>query len=597
MAISPMHSLTDSQCDSIAVLDERRDHQRQPGMVGALPRATAAAPALAAGVGIDYLAVVRRAAATDSLAAAALRGCEEVLAGRQTLFTLEYPCHSPDRERWFECRHPLLGAIKGWSSVIGTSARTSWPRPPERIAERRQNERDLNAVLNSVSSMIGYWDRNLRNRFANHAYRDWFGIDPATIPGKHIREVIGEERYRLNLPYIEAVLRGSSTAVRTRHSVAGWPLGAPCAGPLHPGRGQWRGAGLLRRDHRRHPRSRQASRPCSAPRRLAGSAVTRSNCPRNQWLGSPMLERILGIGPEYEHHRRLAGAIAACGRSAGVARLRPTGHVASGRLRPPVPYRSPRDGAMRWMHGLGQVECAANGQPYAWSAPYRTSPSASWPRRRRRSCSTRTRAWCDELIAVQERERADLARELHDELSQHLTAIRAFAGALQRNESAHHEWIKATAQAIDDSARAIYEVSHRLMEGLHPSILDAAGIVRGDASLLEAGGNSIRRSSGGPLWIGTGLRRQRRSVAIYRIVQECLNNVRNMPRRAAAVRPRQTAARRSNCCAWSSATMASAWTWTLRMPASVCSACANASSVSAARCRSAVGTTVARACG
>lgn len=58
--------------------------------------------------------------------------------------------------------------------------------------------------------MIGYRDRRLRNRFANHAYRDWFGIDPATIPGKHIREVIGEEHYRLNLPYIRAVLRGSA---------------------------------------------------------------------------------------------------------------------------------------------------------------------------------------------------------------------------------------------------------------------------------------------------------------------------------------------------------------------------------------------------
>jgi two-component system sensor histidine kinase UhpB len=36
-----------------------------------------------------------------------------------------------------------------------------------------------------------------------------------------------------------------------------------------------------------------------------------------------------------------------------------------------------------------------------------------------------------QLIAMQERERADLARELHDELSQHLTAIRAFAGAIR----------------------------------------------------------------------------------------------------------------------------------------------------------------------
>lgn len=72
----------------------------------------------------------------------------------------------------------------------------------------RARERDLRAILDNMPSMIGYWDRDLRNRFGNHAYRIWFGIDPADMPGMHIRDVIGEERYRLNLPYIEAALRG-----------------------------------------------------------------------------------------------------------------------------------------------------------------------------------------------------------------------------------------------------------------------------------------------------------------------------------------------------------------------------------------------------
>ncbi|MBI4804874.1 MAG: PAS domain S-box protein [Desulfovibrio sp.] len=71
-----------------------------------------------------------------------------------------------------------------------------------------QSRRDLRAVLDNMPSMIGSWDKNLRNRFANHAYYTWFGIDPETIPGMHIRDVIGEERYHLNLPYIEGVLAG-----------------------------------------------------------------------------------------------------------------------------------------------------------------------------------------------------------------------------------------------------------------------------------------------------------------------------------------------------------------------------------------------------
>jgi len=71
-----------------------------------------------------------------------------------------------------------------------------------------QRERDLKSVLDNMPSMIGYWGRDLRNRLGNHAYTTWFGIDPATMPGMHIREVIGDVLYQLNLPYIEAVLRG-----------------------------------------------------------------------------------------------------------------------------------------------------------------------------------------------------------------------------------------------------------------------------------------------------------------------------------------------------------------------------------------------------
>jgi diguanylate cyclase (GGDEF)-like protein/PAS domain S-box-containing protein len=77
-------------------------------------------------------------------------------------------------------------------------------------AEERldQSGRDLHSILNNVPAMIGYWDKNLRNRFGNSAYMEWFGDSPTSMAGKHIREVLGEERYQLNLPYMEAALRG-----------------------------------------------------------------------------------------------------------------------------------------------------------------------------------------------------------------------------------------------------------------------------------------------------------------------------------------------------------------------------------------------------
>jgi PAS domain S-box-containing protein len=83
------------------------------------------------------------------------------------------------------------------------------------ISERRQladnlrvSYKDMKSILDNVPSMIGYWDKDQRNRFGNYAYRRWFGVDPDKLPGVHVREVIGEESYRLNLPYILKALGG-----------------------------------------------------------------------------------------------------------------------------------------------------------------------------------------------------------------------------------------------------------------------------------------------------------------------------------------------------------------------------------------------------
>jgi two-component sensor histidine kinase len=54
------------------------------------------------GVGANYLEVCRRAIVDrDEYAAKALHGIEAVLCGQLTVFTMDYPCHSPHELRWF----------------------------------------------------------------------------------------------------------------------------------------------------------------------------------------------------------------------------------------------------------------------------------------------------------------------------------------------------------------------------------------------------------------------------------------------------------------------------------------------------------------
>lgn len=66
----------------------------------------------------------------------------------------------------------------------------------------------LRDVVDSLPAMVGYWDTELRNRFANRAYLDWFGMPPEQMRGRHILELLGPEIFAKNLPYIEAALRG-----------------------------------------------------------------------------------------------------------------------------------------------------------------------------------------------------------------------------------------------------------------------------------------------------------------------------------------------------------------------------------------------------
>ncbi len=69
---------------------------------------------------------------------------------------------------------------------------------------------DLRAIVDGLPSMVGYWDAALTCRFANHAYRRWFGVDPRAIIGGHIRDLLGEKMYAANRLHIEATLRGEA---------------------------------------------------------------------------------------------------------------------------------------------------------------------------------------------------------------------------------------------------------------------------------------------------------------------------------------------------------------------------------------------------
>ncbi len=79
----------------------------------------------------------------------------------------------------------------------------------ERTALLDAARRDLQNILDAVPSVISYWTPALENRFVNRAIEAWFGVDPARLPGMHMREILGEKMMN-RLPRMEAALRGEA---------------------------------------------------------------------------------------------------------------------------------------------------------------------------------------------------------------------------------------------------------------------------------------------------------------------------------------------------------------------------------------------------
>jgi PAS domain S-box-containing protein len=57
--------------------------------------------------------------------------------------------------------------------------------------------------------MLAYWDRGLTCRFANRAFERWFGVDPQSLVGTALVDLLGPSLFKLNEPYIQGVLNGT----------------------------------------------------------------------------------------------------------------------------------------------------------------------------------------------------------------------------------------------------------------------------------------------------------------------------------------------------------------------------------------------------
>jgi len=162
------------------------------------------------------------------------------------------------------------------------------------------------------------------------------------------------------------------------------------------------------------------------------------------------------------------------------------------------------------------------------------------------SAADQRRALNLQLLAVEEDERRRLARELHDELGQCLTAIKVDAAYMEREARGVLPGVVDCARGVGEVVDSIMALTRSMLTRLRPHELETIGL-RGTLEDLVSGWQarmadrfSCSLDFEGPLDELT----PELNITLYRLLQECLTNaVRHSRARVIAIRFEVDAAR------------------------------------------------------
>ncbi len=144
---------------------------------------------------------------------------------------------------------------------------------------------------------------------------------------------------------------------------------------------------------------------------------------------------------------------------------------------------------------------------------------------RLQASSSRLRALASRLESVREEERTRIARELHDELGQALTALKFDLATLAGRLPKRNQGLRADAQAMSNQIDTTIKLVRRISTELRPGMLDDLGL----AAAIEWQGQEFAARTGIECRVRLPeqelVSSREQATAIFRIFQETLTNV------------------------------------------------------------------------
>jgi len=154
-------SALDALSANIAIVDEAGTIVRVNRSWSEFALANGGVPG-AMGVGANYLAICER---DDSRVFA--DGLRAVMAGSQQEFQIEYPCHSPRKQRWFLARITRVASAGPRHVVIAHQEITTRVRTEIRLRHARER-----LQFATRAGKVGLWDWDLRTNRTSYS-REW----------------------------------------------------------------------------------------------------------------------------------------------------------------------------------------------------------------------------------------------------------------------------------------------------------------------------------------------------------------------------------------------------------------------------------------
>jgi PAS domain S-box-containing protein len=246
------------------------------------------------------------------------------------------------------------------------------------IAERKRaeeaqqkSEQQLRVITDTVPAYIAFVGLDdLRYKFVNSKFEQGFGIPRNDIIGKHIKDIIGEKNYHFALKYIDEVRSsGRQTSYENIFSLAdGKRWISVTYVPTYDNQRKMVGLIVMSLDISERKWAEEklqvSEQQLRESQRVAEIGHYALDIPAGAWTNSEELDDIFGIGPEYVRSVEGWLSIVHPAEQAGMAK-----YFTEQVLRDHVPfnrqYRIVRksDGAVRWVHGLGNLTLSSDGKP------------------------------------------------------------------------------------------------------------------------------------------------------------------------------------------------------------------------------------------